>query len=123
MKTVQEKKAITRNRRTMRVRKRLRGDNEKPRLCVVKTNLHIYAQLIDDEKGVTLGSVSTLSKESRAAGTVRKNQENAKILGEKLASLALEKGIKEVAFDRGPHRYHGILAAFADAARGAGLKF
>jgi large subunit ribosomal protein L18 len=110
-------------RRAMRVRKNLRGTSLKPRLCVVKSNRHIEAQLIDDEQGITIASTSSKQKDFRSTEYNRRNKATAKQLGQKLAEEALEKNVKEVVFDRGPFKYHGILAEFADAARGAGLKF
>lgn len=124
MNTRELKKQNLRKKRTMRVRKKIRGNSLKPRLCVKKTNNHIEAQIIDDEAGMTLASVSTRSKEFRNTEFGKKNKNSAKKLGERIADLALnKKNIKEVNFDRGPHKYHGITAEFANAARGAGLKF
>lgn len=123
MKTIHFKNQIKRTKRAMRVRKRLHGSSLKPRLCVVKSCEHIHVQLIDDEAGVTLGSTSTLSQEFKNTEFNRKNKASAKKLGEKIAEIAIAKNVKEVVFDRGAHKYHGILAELADAARGAGLKF
>jgi|694.fasta_scaffold07199_12 large subunit ribosomal protein L18 len=109
--------------RALRVRKHLRGTNVKPRLCVVKTNKHIQAQLIDDESGKTLGQASTLAKEFRGTEHAKKCKASAKVLGELIAKIAREQNIKEVVFDRGPFKYHGILAELADAARSGGLQF
>jgi len=109
--------------RTMRVRRKLRGSSIKPRLCVVKTNCHIHAQLIDDDEGVTIGSTSTLAKEFTNTEFNRKNKISAAKLGVRIAEIANEKNIREVIFDRGAHKYHGILAALADAARENGLQF
>lgn len=116
-------KQILRRRRAIRVRKHLRGDAVKPRLCVVKSNKHIQAQLIDDESGKTLGSVSTFNKEMRNTEFNKRNKESARKLGEKIAEIAKSKNIKEVIFDRGSAKYHGILAELADAAREGGLQF
>lgn len=110
-------------RRAMRVRKNLRGTSTKPRLCVVKSNSHIQAQLIDDETGITLGSVATFSKELKNTEYAKKNKASARKLGELLSAAAKEKNITEVVFDRGLFKYHGILAELADAARAGGLKF
>lgn len=107
----------------MRVRKKLRGSNSKPRLCVVKTNNHIHVQLINDEDGVTIGSTSTLAKEFRQTEFSKKNKVSAAKLGTRIAEIANEKNIREVIFDRGPHKYHGILAELANAARENGLQF
>jgi large subunit ribosomal protein L18 len=116
-------KNIIRKRRALRVRKHVRGTSEKPRLCVVKTNRHIQAQLIDDEKGITLGSIGTFAKEFRNTEFAQKNKATARKLGERIAEIATSQNIKEVVFDRGPFKYHGILAELADAARAGGLKF
>jgi large subunit ribosomal protein L18 len=117
------KNHIRQHKRALRVRKHLRGTGVKPRLCVVKTNKHIQVQLIDDENGKTLGHAATFSKENRGKELGKKNKASAKILGETIANIAKEQNIKEVVFDRGPFKYHGILAELADAARSAGLQF
>lgn len=117
------KRQKVRNTRSMRVRKKVRGTSAKPRMCVVKTNNHIQVQLIDDEAQVTLASTSTFSKEFKNTEFGKKNKTSAKKLGEKIAELAGTKSIKEVVFDRGPFKYHGILAELADAARAGGLQF
>jgi large subunit ribosomal protein L18 len=109
--------------RALRVRKHLRGTSEKPRLCVIKSNKHIQAQLIDDEIGVTLGHVGTFSKEFRGTEFASKNKTSARKLGERIAEIAKEKNIKQIIFDRGPFQYKGILSELADAARQAGLQF
>ncbi|MEM1282320.1 MAG: 50S ribosomal protein L18 [Chlamydiota bacterium] len=109
--------------RTMRVRKRLRGSSIKPRLCVVKTNNHIHVQLINDEDGLTIGSTSTLNKEFRKTEFNKKSKTSAAKLGVRIAEIANENNIREVIFDRGPHKYHGILAELANAARENGLQF
>ncbi|MGH2612951.1 MAG: 50S ribosomal protein L18 [Rhabdochlamydiaceae bacterium] len=108
--------------RAYTVRKNLRGSAEKPRLSVMKSNLHIAAQLIDDEAGVTVASASTLMKKFRSKA-LKNNKAAAKLIGTELAERAKEKNIITVVFDRGYHRYHGVIAELADAARGAGLKF
>jgi large subunit ribosomal protein L18 len=123
MKTIELKKQILRNKRALRVRKHLHGNSIKPRMCVQKTNLHIYVQLIDDESGITLGFASTNSKEFKNGEFGKRNRAAAKKIGERIAEIAIAKNIKEVIFDRGSHKYHGILAELADSARGAGLKF
>lgn len=111
------------HKRSLRVRKNLRGTNAKPRLSVHKSNCHLLVQIIDDEKGVTLGAVSTFGKEYRKTEFNRKNKASARKLGEHIAEIAKSKNIKEVVFDRGPFKYHGVLAELADAARAAGLQF
>lgn len=117
------KKQDLRQKRTWRVRKKLCGTAERPRLCVVKSNCHISAQLIDDATGTTLASASTKSKIFRDTEFGRKNKASAKKLGEHIAEMAKEKNIREVIFDRGPFKYHGILAELANAARAGGLQF
>lgn len=117
------KKHILRDKRKMRVRKRFKGSSIRPRLCVTKSNKHIQVQLIDDEKGITLGSISTFSKDFKGTELGKKSKEAAKKLGQTIAGKAIDLGVKEIIFDRGPFKYHGVLAALADSAREAGLKF
>ncbi len=112
-----------REKRAFRTRKKLRGTMAKPRLSVVKSNKHIHVQLINDDEGKTLASTATFAKEFRNTEFNKRNKESAAKLGEKIAALAIEKNVREVVFDRGPFKYHGILAALADSARSAGLKF
>jgi large subunit ribosomal protein L18 len=112
-----------RHKRAMRVRKNLRGTSLKPRLSVWKSNKHIQVQLIDDEAGHTLGTVSTFGKEFRDTEFSKKNKASAAKLGEKIAEIAKKYDVTEVIFDRGPFKYHGLLAALADSARAAGLQF
>jgi large subunit ribosomal protein L18 len=112
-----------RSKRALRVRKHLRGTSTRPRLCVVKSNSHIQAQLIDDETGRTLGGTATFAKEFRKTEFCRKNKASARKLGEQIAEIAKSKNIKEIIFDRGPFKYHGILAELAEAARAGGLQF
>lgn len=118
-----QKSQHLRKKRAVRVRKNIHGTSLKPRLCVVKSNKHIHAQLIDDHEGRTLGAVATFSKELRSTEHNGKSKESAQKLGEMMGQIANRLGVKEVVFDRGPFRYHGILAAFADAVRAAGVKF
>ncbi len=106
--------------RKYRVRNALKGCSERPRLSVSKTNLHLYAQLIDDEKGITIGGVGTVSKSNKDA---RKSKDTARQIGTQIAQIAKDKNINAVVFDRGRNKYHGILAQLADAAREAGLQF
>jgi large subunit ribosomal protein L18 len=117
------KKQEIRHKRALRVRKKLRGTSAKPRLSVFKSNKHIQVQLIDDEQGLTLGTVSTFSKEIRNTDFSKKNKASAAKLGEIIADIAKKHSITEVVFDRGQFKYHGILAALADSARAAGLQF
>lgn len=108
--------------RHRRIRKRLLGTQEKPRLSVFRSLKHIYVQVIDDERGHTLVSASTLDKELRPLQMSSGSIEAAKAVGQLVARRALELGIAEVVFDRGGHAYHGKVKALADAAREAGLK-
>ncbi|MBR6880695.1 MAG: 50S ribosomal protein L18 [Clostridiales bacterium] len=112
-----------RKRKHLRVRKKIAGTAECPRLCVFRSNSHIYAQVIDDTKGVTLVSASSLDKDIRSSASNGSNKEAAAQVGKLVAERALEKEIKEVVFDRGGYLYHGRIAALAEAAREAGLSF
>ena len=109
--------------RVYRVRKAVRGTATKPRLSVCKTNAHIYAQLIDDERGITLGGFGTLSKANQGTANNRKSKDAARQIGAKIAEMAKQKSIDTVIFDRGRHKFHGIVAELANAAREAGLQF
>jgi len=117
------KRNVQRRRRKLRVRKSVRGTAERPRLCVLKTNQHISAQIINDETGMTLVSMGTTTKEFRSQKLGRKSKEAARQVGVKLAALAKEKDIQSVVFDRGHYRYHGVLAELANGARESGLQF
>src|SRR5699024_6406474 len=110
-----------RKRRHARVRKRPAGTQTRPRLNVYRSNKHIYAQLIDDDKGTTLASASTLDNELDVSSTG--NVEAAAKVGELIAKRAQDKGYKTVVFDRGGYLYHGRVKALADAAKEAGLEF
>ena len=107
-------------RRHKRIRAKISGSAARPRLDVFRSNANIYAQIIDDENGVTLLSASSLDKEFEGYGG---NKEAAKAVGTMIAKKALEKGITEVVFDRGGYVYHGRVQALAEAAREGGLKF
>ena len=109
-----------RERRHLRVRKKISGTPECPRLCMYRSNTNIYAQIIDDEAQVTLVSASTLDKEVK---TKKSNKEAAKEVGNLIAKRAAEKNIKTVVFDRSGYIYHGIVKELAEAAREAGLEF
>jgi large subunit ribosomal protein L18 len=104
-------------RRHARVRRRIRGSAERPRMSVRVSNKHIYVQFVDDDRGVTLAAASTAG----TSGVGRRTVEGARELGRGAAEQALAKGIRRVVFDRGGHRYHGRVKAVADAAREAGL--
>ena len=110
----------SRVRRHIRVRKKVFGTPEMPRLAVYRSEKNIYAQIVDDINGVTLVSASSLEKEFNAVGS---NKEGAKLVGESVAKKALEKGITKVVFDRGGYIYHGRVQQLAEGAREAGLQF
>ena len=109
----------TRERRHLRVRKKISGTAECPRLCVYRSNTNLYAQIIDDVAGVTLVSASTLDKDVK---TKHANKEAAKEVGTLVAKKAIEKNIKTVVFDRGGYIYHGVVKELAEADREAGLE-
>ena len=109
--------------RHVRLRHDLAGTKERPRLNVYRTLNHIYAQIIDDNKGVTLVSCNTTQKDVRAKVENMTNKEQAKFVGEQIAKLAKKKKITEVVFDRGGYLYTGRVKELADGARAAGLKF
>ena len=112
-----------RKRKHVRVRKNISGTAECPRLCVYRSNAHIYAQIIDDVAQTTLASASTLDKEIKGSVSVGSNIEAAKAVGKLIAERAAAKEIKVVVFDRGGYLYHGRVQALAEAAREAGLEF
>lgn len=123
MASVKEKR-IARLKRKKRVRTKIRGNPEMPRLTVFKSARHIYAQIIDDTTGCTLAAASTLSKELRSkAKGISSNTKGAKLVGEVIAKNGLGKGVKKVVFDRNGFLYHGRVKALADAAREQGLQF
>ena len=111
---------LERERRHKRVRTKISGTPECPRLCVFRSNTNVYAQIIDDTKGVTLVQASTLDKEVK---TKHSNKEAAKEVGTLVAKRAIEKNIKNVVYDRGGYIYHGVVKELAEAARAAGLEF
>jgi large subunit ribosomal protein L18 len=113
-------------RRKVAVRRKVRATavaQGRARLSVFRSSKHIYAQLIDDVKGETIASASSMEKDTRAAGKTGANIEAARTVGKVLAERALQKGIKDVVFDRGGYIYHGRIKALADAAREGGLNF
>jgi large subunit ribosomal protein L18 len=114
---------VSRARRHRRVRNLVSGSAERPRLNVYRSLLHIYAQVIDDNTGSTLASASSLDAELREQMKGKKKAEQARLVGQAVASRAQAQGIKQVVFDRGGYRYHGRVRAVADGAREAGLEF
>jgi large subunit ribosomal protein L18 len=113
-------KKASRVRRHLRVRKKISGTSERPRLSVYRSEKNIYAQIIDDVNGVTLVSASSVEKDFDGVGS---NLEGAKKVGTLIAQKAADKGIKSVVFDRGGYIYHGRVQSLAEAAREAGLEF
>jgi len=112
-----------RQKRHLRVRKKINGTQERPRLNIFRSSKHMYAQLIDDLNGVTIASASTQDKELKGQIENGGNTEAAQKVGALVAQRAKEKGISKVVFDRGGYLYHGRVQALADAAREAGLEF
>ena len=110
-------------RRHARVRAKLSGNAASPRLCVFRSLNHIYAQVIDDEKGHTLVTASTLDGDVKTNVNGKAKSAKAALVGTLVAKRAIDKGIKQVVFDRGGYKYHGRVKALAEAAREAGLKF
>jgi large subunit ribosomal protein L18 len=104
----------------MRIRKKVNGTAERPRLTIFRSNKEIYAQVVDDLKGVTIVSAGSLKDSDATTGT---KKEQAAVIGKKIAEKALQAGIEAVVFDRNGYRYHGRVKELADAAREAGLKF
>jgi large subunit ribosomal protein L18 len=122
MSTSTKDKQTAKTRRHHRVRKKVTGTAERPRLAVFRSNKHISAQVIDDRSGRTLASASTVEKDLRQTGTTS-NKTAASTVGRKVAERAKAAGVSRVVFDRGGFLYHGRVAAVADAAREAGLEF
>ena len=118
-----DKKIKLKRLRRWRIRKKVSGTAERPRMAVCFSGRNIHVQFIDDTKGVTLSAASTLSKGTPNRENLAANVESAKALGTHAASQAMEKGIKQVVFDRAGARFHGKVKALADAAREAGLQF
>ena len=109
------------DKRTKRVRYKLKKVSSRSRLSVFRSNKHIYAQVIDDSKGITIASASTNEKDLTKSESGRKGL--AEIIGKKIAERSIAKGIKDVAFDKGKYKYHGLIKILADSARTEGLNF
>ena len=116
-------KNANRLQRHKRVRRKISGTTQRPRLCVFRSSNNIYAQIIDDTNRVTLVAASSLEADVKGAVNHTGNKEAAKLVGQLVAKKAVEKGITEVVFDRGGYLYHGRIKELAEAAREAGLKF
>ena len=117
------RKELLRSKRHKRVRKTVVGTAEKPRLNVFRSLCHVYAQVVDDTVGKTLAAASTLDGEIKTQIKNGGNMDAAKLVGQLVGKRAKEKGVEAVVFDRGGYKYHGRVAALADGAREAGLKF
>ena len=120
---VSKERRLARKKRQVRVRKKVTGSTERPRLCIFRSSKHIYAQLIEDESGKTLVTASTVAKGAADSVKYSGNVEAAKLVGKQIAEKALAQDIKQVVFDRNGFLYHGRVKALADAAREAGLTF
>jgi large subunit ribosomal protein L18 len=117
-----KRRDVRRKRRKMGVRRKVRGTSERPRMSVFKSNKNLFVQLIDDEKGITLASASTIMKDIQTE-LKKKGKEAARYIGDYIAQAAKVKNIQGVVFDRGHNKFHGLLAEIANAAREAGLQF
>lgn len=117
------KKTIRRGNIKMRVRKKIFGTKDRPRLSVFKSNINISAQLIDDNEMKTIVAFSSMNREIRESIKTKTKKEQASIVGENIAKLAIDKGVKEVVFDRNGYLYHGRIKNLAESARKEGLKF
>ncbi len=120
---VKESSATARARRHARIRRRVSGTAARPRLNVFRSLAHIYAQIIDDERGQTLAAASSIDPDVRLKLSGLNKVDQAKVVGEVIAQRALDAGIKQVVFDRGGYVYHGRIKALADASREKGLEF
>ena len=118
-----ESQNVVRQRRHQRVRRRVHGTVERPRLNVFRSLTHIYAQVVDDDQGHTLAAASSLDAELRDALAGKNKTEQAKLVGALVAKRALAVGVKQVVFDRGGYPYHGRVRALAEASRESGLDF
>lgn len=116
-------KEAARQRRKVRIRKKISGTAQRPRLVVYRSNLHIYAQIVDDESGSTIVATSTLSLKKAGQEGAHCNRTGGALVGKEIARLAKEKSIASVVFDRNGYIYHGRVKAVADGAREAGLEF
>jgi len=123
MTLIAKKRRFTRIRRHHRIRRKLSGTPEVPRLAVYRSLSHIYAQIVDDSAGRSLVSTSTLDPSLKEALAGKKKREKARLVGQRVAELAKARGIETVAFDRGGYLYHGRIRELAEGARAGGLKF
>lgn len=116
-------KLTSRDRRKLRIRGKMSGSAERPRLTVYRSSRHIYAQVIDDEKGTTLAAASTQSADLKSTLSDDKKLDSAKKVGALIAKICLARNVEKIVFDRNGYLYHGRVKALAEAARAAGLKF
>ena len=116
-------KTERRNKIRRRIRATITGTAERPRLAVYKSSKHVYLQLINDRENVTITTVSSVSKDLQSEIVDKSKMEAASIIGQTIAKIALDQGIKKVVFDRGGYKYHGIIKSAADGAREGGLDF
>lgn len=116
-------KTERRNKIRRRIRATITGTAERPRLAVFKSSKHVYLQLINDRENVTITTVSSVSKDLQSEIADKSKMEAASIIGQTIAKIALDQGIKKVVFDRGGYKYHGIIKSAADGAREGGLDF
>ena len=120
---IKSKVRAARHRRHARIRAKVKGTSPRTRLCVFRSLNHIYVQVIDDSQGHTLASASSTDAEIKAEANGKTKTAKSELVGSLLAKRALDKGIKQVIFDRGGYKYHGRVKALAEAARKGGLKF
>ncbi len=118
-----EERRAARHRRHIRIRVRVKGKSSAPRLCVFRSLIHIYAQVIDDSQGHTLACASTLDQEIKSLVAGKTKTAQSGLVGSLVAKRALDQGVSKVAFDRAGYKYHGRVKALAEAARHGGLKF
>ncbi len=111
------------DKRTRRVRNKLKKVSKRNRLSVFRSNNHLYAQIIDDTKGITIASASTVEKNLTDQFSKINKKESAELVGKKIAERGLANGVKDVAFDKGKYKYHGLIKILADSARTEGLNF
>jgi large subunit ribosomal protein L18 len=123
MKSIARERRESRLKRHRRIRKRLSGAADRPRLCIFRSHAHVHVQIVDDTNGVSLTGASTLSPELKEIISGKKKVEQSREVGKLIATRAIAKGIKRVRFDRGGYLYHGRVKALAEAARAAGLEF
>ena len=113
----------TRIHKHKRVRKKVQGTSSRPRLCVFRSNKHIYAQIIDDTQGITLVATSSVNLNNKESDNIRPNCDTSRVVGKQLAEQSMKEGIKNVVFDRGGKLSHGRVKALAEAAKEAGMGF